>query len=460
MFRTVVLHASAIVLLYGCSVADELGGGTDVDAPPGNDGASFRAGDTEGAQDAPSDTHPPAEPDTGRDVLPDPPDEGDASEAPDTPPGDELTPRPPEQPEAVEPCVEASCWETSLQPQPCWKAGVSEDFSSGKYNVHRYSSAAHAGGMTTIQLKRTGGQWQPALLVTRKDGTTLSDGLLGATAPGLEVTITENGTGGGLASLVIATEETLTVDVFVTGWGVVGSGYGDGLPLDATYELAIESACEGQPAFDCSAPIVNGNPVAEPACGWLHHIGQSVVPQLAGSLDERLDVAAPVAWWALKEGVLYLDNPIVYSNCNFDSGDKKIGPLETCASGHAWQVGLSGVQVPTFSLEKLEQTAALLFPGVSTDTLLEQTAVQALLAPDQVAAVVSSGGTLRRSWLLRHSAIGFTVQVDRVVTECVQGSKGWCYGSGWTSTKLYAPTKAAAIQSIADIRALLKQLAP
>ena len=364
------------------------------------------------------------------------------------------------QPDPVTPCASASCWATSLQPQACSLATKNEDYSSGKYNVHHYASVAHPGAETTIRVERTAGQWQPAILVTRKDGSTLSDGELGATAAGVQVTVIKTGQAGGVAEVVIQTDEALGLDVFVTGWSVVDSSYGVFLGQDSKYTLLIDNLCDGQPALDCSGPIVNGNPVAEPACGWLNHIGKVVVPQLAGTLDERLDVAAPVAWWALKEGVLFLDNPIVYSNCNFDSGDKKIGPLEICADGHAWQVGLSGVQVPTFSLAVLNQTATDIFPGTSTDTILEQTAQQALLPPAQVAVVVASTDKLRRSWLLRNSPIGFTVQAQRVVKECVVGNKSWCHGTGWNATKLYAPTKAAAIQAIADIRGLLLQLSP
>ena len=455
----------AVVALSGCGEATTIEGTGGADDVP-----SFRVTDTGQPYDAgprvdsrqstdaraPADTASPEDArDSGVTVDAAAPEEivdsGGSADTPDT--------KPPVQPQPVQPCATAACWDTSLQPQPCHQAGIDEDYSTGKYNVHRYASVAHAGAETSIQLTRTGGAWQPALLAVRKDGSVLSDGVTGATGPGLEVTVVDSGQSGDLAEFVIQTDQTLALDIFVTGWSVVDAAFGGSLPSDSKYHLLNSSGCAGQPSFDCSGPIVNGNPVAEPACGWLHHIGLVVVGQLAGSLDERLDVAAPVAWWALKEGVLFLQNPIVYSNCNSDSGDSKIGPLDTCGEGHAWQVGLSGVQVPTFTLAKLEQTAATLFPGTSTDVILEQTAQQALLAPDQVAAVVASTGPLRRSWLLRNSPIGFTVQVGKVVQECVQGNKGWCHGTKWNATTLYAPDKASAMKAIADIRALLQQLA-
>jgi hypothetical protein len=217
---------------------------------------------------------------------------------------------------------------------------------------------------------------------------------------------------------------------------------------------------DAQP-LDCSEPMVNGHPVDEPACGWLEYFGREVVPALAGNRDERLDVAATVAWWSLKEGVLFLDNPIVYSNCAFEDGSAYIGPLETCPSGRAWQVGISGIQVPTFLDDRPAQQAGILYPGLTVDDVLELTAAEALLDPSETAALLASGDTvLRTSWLLRNSPIGVTLQVDLVVSECVDGSYSWCFGTGWTATSLYAPDKDAAMRSIEDIRAVLDGLAP
>ena len=213
--------------------------------------------------------------------------------------------------------------------------------------------------------------------------------------------------------------------------------------------------------LDCSQPMVNGHPVDQPACGWLEYFGRDVVPALAGSRDERLDTAATVAWWSLKEGVLFLDNPISYSNCAFETGSEYIGPLETCPSGRAWQVGISGIQVPTFLDDQPADQAAILYPGLTVDEVLELTGTEGQLAASEIDAIVASDDVvLRTSWLLRNSPIGVTLQVDLVIHECVDGSYSWCYGTGWTSTALYAPDKDGAQQSIEDIRAALDTLAP
>ncbi len=213
--------------------------------------------------------------------------------------------------------------------------------------------------------------------------------------------------------------------------------------------------------LDCSQPMVNGHSVDQPACGWLEYYGRDIVPALSGSRDERLDTAATVAWWSLKEGVLFLENPISYSNCAFETGSEYIGPLETCPSGRAWQVGISGIQVPTYLDDRPAEQAAILYPGMTIDEVLEWTGNEAMLATSEIDSIVASDDVvLRTSWLLRNSPIGVTLQVPLVISECVEGSYSWCYGTGWTSTSLYAPDKDAAMQSIDDIRAVLDTLAP
>ena len=227
----------------------------------------------------------------------------------------------------------------------------------------------------------------------------------------------------------------------------------------AVFKPLLRAASWKKASFplDCSGAVVNGYSVAEPACSWLDHTGRSVVPQLAGSRDERLELAAIVAWWSLKEGVYFLDNPLVYSNCGASG---YIGALDTCADGYAWQVGLSGVQVPTFSESTATATAEALFPDQSVDDVLRGAAELAGLDPDDVEAVASSTGDLRTSWLLRTSAVGFTLQVDIIVRECVDAAYSWCFGSGWSATSRYAPDQEAAMGAIEDIRALLDQVAP
>ncbi|MBK7862125.1 MAG: SH3 domain-containing protein [Archangiaceae bacterium] len=207
---------------------------------------------------------------------------------------------------------------------------------------------------------------------------------------------------------------------------------------------------------------VNGWALTADEAGNVRTIAQSVVPHLAGTRADRLRVASRVTWWSLKEGVLGLANPIGYSNCNTASGDRRIGPLETCAPGRAWQVGASAVQVPGRTLADLEAKARALYPGLGVYDVLWRTAVDAGYANGSATlnGIVGSTTDLRRSWLLRNGAIGFTCEEPTVTSECITNAYGWCYGSGWNTTARYAPTRAAALRSMQDLSAIYDRLAP
>ena len=193
-------------------------------------------------------------------------------------------------------------------------------------------------------------------------------------------------------------------------------------------------------------------------------IGTDVVPRLDGDRDARLTFAAQGAWWALKEGTWEQSLAAVYgySNCNSSAGDHTIGPTEICGTGRAWQVGLAAVQVPGHTVTELEALVPQLFPGTTSTALLADVAAKAgVTSTSTTAAITGSTGSLRASWLLRVPAIGFLSLVPQeVVTECIDGSKSWCFGTGWDETKKFAPTKAASTVSMTDLRGILAQIAP
>ncbi|MFH1434658.1 MAG: hypothetical protein ABIJ56_02970 [Pseudomonadota bacterium] len=416
--------------------------GADTDAEPAADGHETGDDGGGGEEDAADDSA-----DAGLDPVPDPDNDADI----DMPDADAS--EPPPDPEPYRPCETGSCWDTSLRPNRCLNAQIDENFSSGIFNVHDYASTLYADGLTRLTLTRTGGSWQPALIVADEDGTVLSDGRIGLVRDGLDVSIEEDGTSGGTALVELWTESDLRVSVFVTGWEVVDSGFESFLPTSSTYTLRIENICD-EPPVECE---VNGHTVREPACGWLLYTGREVVPLLEGSRDERLTAAARVAWWSLKEGVLFLANPLAYSNCGASG---HIGPLETCPSGYAWQVGLAGVQEPDHRHGDVEAAAGRLFPDMSLDEVLAEAALEAGLDGADVDTVVASTGDFRNSWLLRSSAVGFTMEEVLVTAQCVVGSEGWCFGTDWDSTRLFAPDKPSAMQAIEDVRGILDAVAP
>lgn len=208
--------------------------------------------------------------------------------------------------------------------------------------------------------------------------------------------------------------------------------------------------------------VVAGHELWPQEAAWIEYIGHEVVPDLAGSRHERLVTAARASWWALKEGVLDLEDALEYSNCNRPWGDVHIGPVDTCDPGRAWQVGLSGSQVPWAYVDP-EDTALALFPGETLADILWTTATDAGYDPSVSstgATIVASTGDLRRSWLLRNSAVGFENQARAVTSECIDQSKSWCYGTGWDTSARYAANRATAMAAIDDLYAILAALAP
>jgi hypothetical protein len=241
----------------------------------------------------------------------------------------------------------------------------------------------------------------------------------------------------------------------------------------ATESMVCASGCASMPyGFDdvCRAragslpTTVNGNTLTTTQAAWVHYVALCVVPRLEGVRDDRLTAAARVAWWSLKEGLLDLrrdPNAVGFSLCHQPTGDARIGPLEVCGAGAAWQVGASAIQVPCCTLTEVQSTAARLFPELTEDALLSRTAAEAGYAGTATeTGIVGSTGSLRASWLLRASPVGFTFQAPIVTNECVTGSRSWCYGTGWSTSASYAPDRASALGAIDDVRAILDALAP
>ena len=207
---------------------------------------------------------------------------------------------------------------------------------------------------------------------------------------------------------------------------------------------------------------VNGYQLNATQEKWVRWIATYTVPKLQGTRDTRLTVASRVAWWSLKEGVLDLANPFPYSNCNTTSGDVRIGPLDVCAAGRAWQVGISGVQVPNFSMATVQNTSASIHSTITEAQVLGASANQAGYATGTSTynSIVNSTGDLRKSWLLRNHAVGITLQETTVTYECVTNSYSWCYGTGWPTTARYAPNRTEALESMRELKAIMDGLAP
>ena len=210
---------------------------------------------------------------------------------------------------------------------------------------------------------------------------------------------------------------------------------------------------------------VNGHKLNAEEAKWVAFIATDIVPLLDGNRDQRIAMASLATWWTLKEGVLRCSNPHLHSVCERDKGpDIRLKPLEVCGQGKAWQVGLAAAQVPNHSLDEVRALAKKLLPYKSEQEILTDVASLAGFPRDSAVAtqIINSRGLLRKSWLVRHPAIGVTFAEQEARDECiaVERAEKWCFHPTRDPAKLYAPNKSAALRAIADIRNILATYAP
>ncbi len=362
---------------------------------------------------------------------------------------------------AYDPCGSGTCWTAPVVGGLCGPRTINENFASGLYNVHRYVLLVPANVDVVLTAQSTGGNWQPTLVVHDEQGITVHDGELSHSGGGLTVETLSGGAGAATASTRLRSTTYRHVGVYLSDRSVVQGQFAPSISTDAAYTFEAQVDCtQGGPI---PGPLtVRGVQLTVRQELWVRYMAQHVVPKLPGSAAERFDKAAYVAWWALKEGVINVNNPLSYSNCSIPP-DKHIGPVEVCPNeNNAWQVGLSGVQAAYRTLASVEAIALKVYPEKSSD----QVALEAGMAAGFGASttlgqtIAESSERLRLSWLLRDSAVGFEAQYPPVYNECFVSEKSWCFGTGWGATAAFAPNRAGAEQSIADLKALFQALAP
>lgn len=182
---------------------------------------------------------------------------------------------------------------------------------------------------------------------------------------------------------------------------------------------------------------------------WINYIRDNVVSKLLGSAAQRAQTAAIVTWWSLKEGILDLPNPISHNLCHFSSGDRPIGNLDVCP-GQIWQIGISGIQGNAVTLNQVEQLSRQIYPNLSIEQILSNTAILANVDSNTALQIQNSTGNLRKSWLLRDPAISFTLQRPFVEQGCLNRQASWCFGN-WDSARRFASDKSTIFSTINEL---------
>ena len=222
------------------------------DATTEDAGAPFAGGDTFSDGDAGRADAAPTVPDDGSDA------DADVQVAGDT--SGDTTSVPPL---PLSPCGPGACWQTAIQAPMCGASVSPEDFSTGKYNVHAYTTVAHAGLPLRLRLQRTGGDWLPALVVISAGGVVLSDGVTALSDDSVETVVLDDGGDGGEASVRITPAKDLPVTVYVTGWHVIDGGFLPAMPTAATYTLRARDLCDVSGELIAPAGVLEGETPAE-----------------------------------------------------------------------------------------------------------------------------------------------------------------------------------------------------
>lgn len=160
---------------------------------------------------------------------------------------------------SFDPCFASSCWDPSLHVPACTAAAKDEDFSSGRYAVHRYAATLPGEAPVTLTLERTGGAFEPSLIVTDAVGELVFGGDPVSLRAGVTVTEAVSGRGGARASVTLESAAPLDVRVHVTGWSVVDSGFREGMPTDSRYRLSTSQTCASMPGGPSASESV-GSP--------------------------------------------------------------------------------------------------------------------------------------------------------------------------------------------------------
>lgn len=160
-------------------------------------------------------------------------------------------------PDALALAARARVWRTSVSLASCGSAAVEEDFSSGRYNVHRWAATLPAGGSTELVLTRARGTWQPAIVIALADGTFVTDGEAIASA-GLTVAVSATGRSGTSARLTLTAQRATSIAVYATSWSAVDSDYSASITTSAEYTLRLSHACPPPPGGSGWAAIHRG----------------------------------------------------------------------------------------------------------------------------------------------------------------------------------------------------------
>lgn len=151
----------------------------------------------------------------------------------------------------------ARIWNNSVGLYRCSSWHLNENYSTGRYNAHRFRTSLPSGGTVRVSFRRTSGIWAPAIVILDRDGESVYEGAYSGSHPDVTSIVVSTGAEGSAAEVDLEASAPVEVDIYVTSWEVLASGFNDSLPTDARYGLSMQHECPDVPS-DTSTDVHGG----------------------------------------------------------------------------------------------------------------------------------------------------------------------------------------------------------
>ncbi|MBI2895829.1 MAG: hypothetical protein HYY06_19890 [Deltaproteobacteria bacterium] len=137
----------------------------------------------------------------------------------------------------------AAVWAQTARLGRCGTWSLNENYSTGRFNVHRYQVELPAGGPVEVRFARTAASWEPAVLVRDTAGAQIVADGTAVEHPAVTATVAASGRGSDRAVLTLEAAAPTTVYVYATGWSVIDGGFRTYLPRTSRYSISLAHEC-------------------------------------------------------------------------------------------------------------------------------------------------------------------------------------------------------------------------
>lgn len=138
----------------------------------------------------------------------------------------------------------ARVWRPTVPSLSCGGRDIPEDFSSGRFNMHRYRVTVENPGALSLKYTKRSGSFSPALYVLDQRGVLVFAGDAEGGHPSIQAEIGSSGRNGESAEVTLRNLQAGFFFVFVTSWETIDSGMSASIPRSARYNLTLEHICE------------------------------------------------------------------------------------------------------------------------------------------------------------------------------------------------------------------------